>query len=132
MDINQNFNSIVGWIKEIWNKINIKQWAESIGGSSAQAVEAVIYFGIGFAFGFLFKKHIKTIIFSVLLSVFWIWFLQYNKILLIDRQALNVFLGFQPSADINIIFNSIFEWVKINIISVISGLVGFLVGCKLG
>jgi hypothetical protein len=61
-----------------------------------------------------------------------IFFLYFNKILDIDWEALNTFLGFEPTADIGVMLNSAFEWVKANIVITISSVVGFFIGYKLG
>ncbi len=126
------FSSFVGWIKEIWDKINIKEWAESIGGSSAEAVQAAIYFGVGFAVGFLFKKYFRFVFFVLLASIFIVLLLQYNKILDIDWEAFNVFMGFEPAADIGAMLNFLFDWIKTNLIISVASAFGFLIGYKLG
>ncbi|MBD3231945.1 hypothetical protein GF322_04790 [Candidatus Dependentiae bacterium] len=126
------FKTFVEWIKEVWEKINIKEWAESIGGTSSEAVQASIYFGVGFAIGFLFKKYFKFLISCLLISIFLILILEYNKILEIDWQAFNVWIGFEPTADLGVILNSIFDWIKDNLLVSVSSTVGFLIGYKLG
>lgn len=126
------FASFVEWIKGIWDKINIKEWAESVGGSSAEAVQAAIYFGVGFAVGFLFKKYFRFIFFVLLVSIVIVLFLQYNKILDIDWEALNILMGFEPAADIGAMLNSMFAWIKANLIISIASAAGFLIGYKLG
>lgn len=132
MDISASFSAFMEWIKQLWEKINIKEWAESVGGSSAEAIKAAIYFGLGFAVGFLFKKYFRLLFISTIIAIALIFFLQFNKILDIDWEALNTFLGFEPTADIGVILNSAFEWVKANIVITISSAVGFLIGYKLG
>ena len=126
------FDKFIAWLKEIWNKINIKEWTEDIGGSSSQAVQAAVYFGIGFAVGFLFKKYFKFVFFTVLISMLVVLFLEYNKVLLIDWKALNLLLGFDPTTDLGILLNTSFTWIKANLIIFISCTVGFLIGYKLG
>ena len=132
MDVATTFNTFIQWLKELWDKINIKEWAESVGGSSAEAVKAAIYFGVGFAVGFLFKKYFKFVFFCLLVSIILVLILEYNKILDIDWEALNVFLGFDPSADAGIMLNSLFDWIKTNIVIFVASVVGFLIGYKLG
>jgi len=132
MDIAGVFNSVIEWLRDVWNKINIKEWSESLGGTSSEAVHAAIYFGVGFAIGFLFKKYFKLVFFSLLFAVLIILLLQYNRILDIDWEAFNVLLGFEPAADAGVMMNTLFDWVKANFIISISSLVGFLIGYKLG
>jgi uncharacterized membrane protein (Fun14 family) len=58
--------------------------------------------------------------------------LEYNKILTIDWLALNTFLGFDPASDFGVVLNSMFDWIKNNLVKFIASTVGFLVGYKLG
>ncbi|MCF7799720.1 FUN14 domain-containing protein [Candidatus Babeliales bacterium] len=132
MDISGSFQTFMDWLRNLWNKIDIKSWADSVGGSSSDAVQAAIYFGAGFATGFFLKKYFKFIFFSLLITVFIILFLQYNKVLLIDWQSFNKFFGVDPKADFGMVLDSFFDWAKANLLIVISSLVGFLVGSKLG
>ena len=131
MDINKAFTTFIEWLKEIWHKINIKEWSENVGGSSAQAVQAAIYFGIFFALGFLLKKYLKFILISFIFSLVWLVILQYNNVIAFNRQAFNVMLGFDPSADAGLIMNSTLGWIKSNVIIVLASVIGFLIGCKL-
>lgn len=132
MDISSTFQSFIEWIKEIWNKINIKEWAEQVGGTSSEAVQAAIYFGSGFAIGFLFKKYFKFIFSCIFVAAIVILILEYNKVLDIDWQAFNLLVGFEPTSDIGVLLNSLFDWIKNNLIIFISSIVGFLIGYKLG
>lgn len=126
------FETVVAWLKALWAKIDIKQWAQDIGGSSSQAIHAAVYFGIGFAVGFLFKKYFKFVFFTLLSAAIFILVLEYNNVLEIDWKALNVLLGFEPTADVGVFLNTTFDWIKQNLITFISCTVGFFIGYKLG
>ena len=126
------FSTLIEWIRNLWDKIDIKGWAQQIGGGSAEAVEAAIYFGSGFAIGFLFKKYFKFILATLIASIIIVKILEYNMVLEIDWEGLNVFMGFDSAADFNMILNDIFSWIKNNFIIFISSVVGFLIGYKLG
>jgi uncharacterized membrane protein (Fun14 family) len=132
MDISGAFQSFIEWLKGLWQSIDIKGWAESVGGSSAEAVQAAIHFGVGFAVGFLFKKYFKMVFFFLLSYIFITFFLEYNKILFIDWPRLNEILGFEPTTDVGGILNTTFDWIKANLLIFVSSLVGFLFGYKLG
>jgi len=132
MDFGNTFETFVEWVKGIWNKIDIKEWAESIGGTSSEAVQAAIHFGVGFAIGFLFKKYFKFLFSCILVSILFVLILEYNKVLDIDWQAFNVLVGFEPTADVGVVLNYAFDWIKANIIVFVSSVVGFLIGYKLG
>lgn len=130
--IMSKFEIFLEWVRSIWDKISIKQWSNEIGGSSTDAVQTAIYFGLGFAIGFLFKKYFKFAFFTLLASFLAILVLEYNQVLNINWDALNVLMGFSPSADSGAILNNIFDWIKSNLIIFISATIGFLIGYKLG
>lgn len=132
MEVASTFSSVVDWLKDLWDKINIKEWAEKIGGTSSEAVQAAIYFGVGFAVGFLFKKYFKFLFFSLAIAVVLVLVLQYNKVLDIDWEALNILMGFEPTADVGTMMNSLFDLIKANLLVFVSSVVGFLIGYKLG
>ena len=132
MELSNYFNSFVTWLKEFWASIDIKGWAEGIGGSSSEAVEAAIYFGSGFAIGFLFKKYFKFLLTTILIAIILIKIFEYNNVLVIDWEGVNTLFGFESTTDFSTIVNNAFAWIKANMIIFISSIVGFLVGYKLG
>lgn len=131
-EVTNLFTSVIEWVKEFWEGLDIKGWAQSIGGSSSEAVEAAVYFGSGFAVGFLFKKYFKFVFLSLLFAAVFIKVLEYNQVLTIDWEAFNSMLGFESTADVSTFINSIFDWIKMNWIVFASSFVGFLIGYKLG
>lgn len=135
--ISEFFSSAMENIKAFWTDFDLKTWAESVGGSSAQAIQAAVYFGLSFAIGFLFKKYFKFLFMTFLVSFFVIAFLHYNKLgVTIDFKAIKTMLGLGNSApamsDINILASMFFDWVKSNVLLSVSSVVGFFVGYKLG
>jgi len=132
MDIAGAFQSFIEWLQGLWDSIDIKGWAESVGGTSAEAIHAAVYFGGGFAIGFLFKKYFKLLFFFLLGFILITLLLEYNNIITIDYARFNVWLGFEPTADIGSILNATFDWIKENLLVFISSVVGFLIGYKLG
>jgi uncharacterized membrane protein (Fun14 family) len=125
-------------VKTAWNEFDLNKWSNEVGGSSpaAEAIQAGIYFCISFGIGYVFKKHFKTIVLSLLLSALIIKGLEYYKLLEIDWNAIKNLLGVSTPADKQDLMapmaNNCVEWVKHNVIITISALIGFLLGCKLG
>jgi len=50
----------------------------------------------------------------------------------IDWEALNILMGFEPTADVGTMMNSLFDLIKANLLVFVSSVVGFLIGYKLG
>jgi len=132
MVIAEYLNVMFESIKKFWNELDIKKWAEGIGGSSAEAVEAALYFGLSFASGYLFKKYFKIVFVSLIVTVFVIKALEYGHFLIIDWTAIKTFLGMDGAADFNTIVNRCFDWMKDHLLLFIASVIGFLVGYKLG
>ncbi len=123
-------------VKSAWSEFDLDKWSNEIGGNPtvAQAIQAGIYFCISFIFGYLLKRHFKTIIISLLLSAIIIKGLEYYKLIEIDWNAIKDLLGISTEKTdfITPFINSAVEWIKNNIIISIASLVGFLLGSRLG
>lgn len=119
-------------VKKFWQELDIKKWAEQIGGSSAEAVEAAIYFGLSFSVGFLFKKYFKIFFICLTVTFFMIKALEYGAFLTINWQAIKAFFGISGTTDFNTFLNHCFDWIKEHLLLFIASTVGFLVGYKLG
>ena len=125
MDANGIFDSVKNW----WKSIDIDKW---FGSSSNDAIQVAICFVSFFAVGFLFKKYLKLIFFSLLISFLLIKGLEYYKVLDIDWEALNSLLGFAPTDTFGSITNNAVEWIKDNVVVSIASTLGFFIGYKLG
>ncbi len=132
MSVADYANSMVSNIKKFWSELDIKGWAEKIGGSSAEAVEAAIYFGLSFGVGFLFKKYFKQVFICLVVALFMIKIMEYANFLVIDWAAIKTFFGMTGVSDFNALTNRGFDWIKNHLLLFIATTVGFLVGYRLG
>lgn len=132
MAAEETVNAQVETAKGLWQTFNLKEWTQEIAGNSAQALEAAIYFVASFVAGFLFKKYFKIIVISLVVTALVLKFMEYNAFVTIHWDAMRTFVGLEPTADFSKIFNIGIEWVKNNVLLFIAGLVGFLIGFKLG
>lgn len=135
MSVSSTFNTAFESLRKFWLQFDLKKWAESIGGSSAQAIQAAVYFSLSFAIGFLFKKYFRFLFVCLVVSGFIVLLLHYNKLVVIDMKAIKAMVGLSggaPSGDMNAIVNRFFDWVRDNMLFFISSMVGFVIGYKLG
>ncbi len=116
-------------VKEWWGSIDLEKW---FGASSADAIQVAIYFVSFFAIGFLFKKYLKLIFFSILIAILLVKGLEYYKVLDIDWERFNFLVGLEPTETLGGVAGKCVEWIKINIVVAVSSLLGFFVGYKLG
>ncbi len=125
-------NAALDSVKKFWQEMDIKTWSEQIGGSSAEAVEAAIYFCLSFGVGFLFKKYFKILFICLFISLLMIKTMEYAKFLIIDWVAIKSFFGISGAGDFNAVLNHYFDWIKAHLLLFVAATVGFLIGYKLG
>lgn len=127
-----NTGSFMDSVKEFFTNFDIKRLSEKIGGTSAEAIHAALYFGLFFAIGFLSKKYFKFVIILLIGSALFIKCMEYNSLLTINWAAIKTWTGITKISDINMLINAAFGWVKQHVLLTIASTVGFLVGYKLG
>jgi uncharacterized membrane protein (Fun14 family) len=93
--------------------------------------ELAVGFGAGFLLGFLVKRYARqVIVLLVLFSVVLIG-LEYFNFISIDWTAIKNFIGL-PTQTLESIAQEYFTWAKEHILTVVTGLIGFLIGYKVG
>lgn len=132
MSYSNTINYAFDMVKTYWHKIDLKKWSHNIGGSSAEAIHAALYFVLAFGLGFLLKKYFKYLISGFLIAIFAIKVLEYNKILTIDWGAIKTLSGVGSTADLNTKVHALIAWGKANIFLFGASLIGILLGYRLG
>ncbi len=132
MVLADTLNSYIESVKNFWATLDIKSWSAKVGGSSAEAVQAAVYFGIFFSVGFLFKKYFKFLFGCIIVAIIAIKIMEYNALITIDWVALKKTAGMGVTEDLNALMNTAFNWIKQNILLFVASSVGFLIGYKLG
>ena len=69
MSLSHSINTVFETMKTYWNKIDLKKWSQEIGGSSAEAVHAAMYFVLAFGLGFVLKKYFKYLISGLVIAI---------------------------------------------------------------
>lgn len=115
--------------RKFWQEFDLKKWADGVGGSSAEAVMATVYFLLSFAVGFLCRKYFKYVFICVLFTFFTIKGLEYVKIIYVDWRAIRYVTGMVTGGNL---FETIFSWIRMHLLLFVATVIGFLVGYKLG
>jgi len=117
----------------------IKQQAQGIinklKDSKSTLIDITLYGGIGFLSGFLLRRYSAYIAFFVLLIVGLIILQQMDVIsIAINWIKVEEFFGIQRGATTtgDTLIVALWEWVKANFVIVISYIVGFLLGLRIG
>lgn len=118
--------------KRYWDEFDLRLWAEEIGGKSAEAIMAAVYFGLFFSIGFLAKKYFKFAFWLCVATFLAIKVMEYNMLVSIDWDAVRLFIGIDQATDMQVMLNNLFTWIKDNVLLFIACAVGFLLGYKLG
>ena len=129
--ISESFHSFVGKIKLWWQEFNLQALSEKVGGSSAEAIQAAVYFGIAFVTGFLFKKYAKFLVIVLCLMAVAMTLMEYNNFISVHWDAIRSFFGIEAPFDMNMLIKNSFAWVKQHILLTVAAALGFLVGYKL-
>jgi uncharacterized membrane protein (Fun14 family) len=121
---------IVGSIKS-----QVQGIVDKLKDSKAILIDIALYGGIGFLTGFLFRKYSAYIAFLVLVLVGLIVLQQMNIIAIaINWIKVEELFGIQQGTTTmnDTLVSSLWEWVKANFIIVVSYVVGFLFGLRIG
>jgi uncharacterized membrane protein (Fun14 family) len=125
----------VGLLETMKEKLNFNQVIEKVQESRGTLIDVGLYGCIGFLTGFLIKRYSTIVILMVLMVTGLLVLQQFELIsVVIHWSKVNELLGL-PQTTMIINENMpmiIWEWARANMIIVVSAIVGFLVGVKLG
>ena len=109
--------------QELWEKVNL---------SSETFVRFGTYVAIGFFAGFLLKKYFNVMVFLLLSAILIVLGLEYLGIVTIDWISMRAVLGIHANVTVGAMLTSWFIWIKMHLTMVIAGMIGFIIGYKLG
>lgn len=128
----ESFNQLMTNVKTWWQEFDLRGLSTKIGGSSAEAVQAAICFGVAFVSGIFLKKYFKFLLAVAVVLAIALKFLEYNSCITINWEMIKTSLGIVEPFDFNYMIKIAFVWVKQNILLTVAISIGFLVGYKLG
>lgn len=126
---NDDMQAAKGWFDTI--KDSIQQFLKQFELSWQQASEWGVAFVLGLIAGFLTNRYGKQVLFLLVLFVVALISLEYFNIIFIDWQALRDSFGFKASDTLDKFMQQLLAWIRMHIIVVIIGIVGFLIGYKI-
>ena len=124
-----------GLLETVKEKVNINQIVDKVHESRNIIVDIALYGGIGFLIGYLLKRYSNAVIVVILMTTALIIMQQFDILtMVIHWEKINELLGL-PVASKLITDNFpalAMEWARTNVPIVVSMLVGFLVGIRVG
>lgn len=130
MSAQSKTNSVTGWFEQI--KVKFNTWYKNLDTSTYKIIEAIAYLCVGFFAGFFVKKFAKEVILCLVILFFSLFLLDHFHLITIDWNKIREFTGISPADTIGELLKNYYAWLKLNIVLVISVVVGFLIGYKLG
>ena len=96
------------------------------------ATDLAFGFVAGLVFGFLVKRYARQTIFLCILFIALLIGLDYLNLVAVDWAAIKSFLGLTSDGTLEGVIQKYFQWGKEHIAIVFAGVLGFLVGYKVG
>jgi len=113
-------------------KVWVQDWFTRLDLSTTKILELLTYFGVGFFVGFLLKKYFKYIFIAILILGLGLFILQNSNVISIDWVKIRQLTGVSPEDTLGSLFQIYLDWIKQNLLIIITGFVGLLVGYKIG
>jgi len=124
-----------GLMDTVKEKMNVSQLVDKISESRTLIFDVVLYGSIGLLTGYLLKRYSGAVIVIVLMTSALMIMQQFELIVLaVNWDKINEMLGLAQANKLladNMVPLAI-EWAKANMLVVVSMLIGFLVGIKVG
>ncbi len=122
------------WVDTLKERVHFDQIANKAWASRNIIIDVLLYGGIGFLTGFLFKKHSQYLILLILFIAGCFVLQQFNILFItFNWPKVHELMGTQPTGltGDNLLLLS-WEWIKANFVISLSFIVGFLAGLKVG
>jgi uncharacterized membrane protein (Fun14 family) len=118
----------VSWFEKMKTTLHLDKFQFS----TNKLIEIGMYLGFGFLIGYALKRY-STVVLIIVLTVVALFLLHQFEIISIavNPEKVREFLGIKQAVDGNL-FAAYWDWIKDNFILVMSFIVGFLVGIRLG
>lgn len=110
-------------VENFWSKLNI---------TSSDIIRFVSCFGIGFLVGLFLKRYVKYFVIFVLCAILLLAVLQYFNIITINQEQIKALLGFSQTATFESMMKTILTGMHVHAISIGCGILGCLLGFKVG
>lgn len=124
--------SQTSWIEHIKSTFDLEKFMKSFDLSFNGVMNLMVYLCAGFFFGFFFRKCMRYLLLSVIISALILYALNSFEIITIDVVKFKTMMGLKPADTLQAVSEVYFEWMKNNIPVVLSTAIGFLIGYNVG
>ncbi|HJM68904.1 MAG TPA: FUN14 domain-containing protein [Candidatus Babeliales bacterium] len=123
---------VTTWADKFKSYANLDGLSQRFNISSQQFIEVVTYLGIAFFVGFIFKKYSRSIIIGAFAIVIALVCLEAFEIITIDWVQLRQITGVHPQDTVSGLVSMWVELARAHVMLVVSMVVGFFIGYKVG
>jgi len=120
----------LSWFEKLKEALNPHDLMEKFKASKGTILDVILYVGIGFITSFLLKRYGQYVL------VFIIGLFVLSQLSIINVEVnwhiIQDFFGLQSTVIEGNVFTIFWEWVKLNVVVVLSFCVGFVIGLKVG
>ena len=122
------------WIEQLAVKLNADTFLQRFNLTTVQVIEMLTFLGGGVAAGFLIKRYFKHALIALILLVALLKGMEYFGIttVVFNWARMKELTGIGPNDTVSDILNMSFLWLKTHIPLAIAGVIGMLIGAKLG
>ena len=122
-DLKKLMSNVKQSVENFWSKLNI---------TSSDIVRYVSCFGIGFLIGLFLKRYVKYFVMFLLCTILLLTVLQYFNIISINHEQIKALLGFSQKATFESIIQAGLVGIRVHAIAIGCGILGCLLGFKVG
>jgi len=120
------------WVEYIKSTFDLEKFIKSLDLSFNGVMNLAVYLCAGFFFGFFFKKCMRYLFLSIILTAVVLYALNTFQIISIDIIKFKALIGMKQADTFQSMADMYLDWMKNNIPIVLSASIGFLIGYKVG
>lgn len=120
----------MGFVETV--QFRVKEFIANMNITSSDVIKIASCFGIGFITGLILKRYLKYIVTFILLAVLFVAILQYFELIVINQGKVKSLLGLQIHETYDSLMNLFLAFFKKHLIEFGSGMLGCLLGFKVG
>lgn len=120
------------WLDHLKSTFDFDTFISSFDLSFNGVMRLMVYLSGGFFAGFFFKKTMRYLLLSIIITIASLYVLNEFHIVAVDIVKLKALFGIKESDTFQMILSNALEWMKNNIPIVLSVSIGFIIGYKVG
>ena len=123
---------VTTWVDSLKSYTHVDELSKRFNISSQQFVEVITYLGIAFVAGFVFRKYSRTIIIGIIAIVAALVCLEAFELVTIDWVQMRQISGVNPQDTVGGLMSLWMDLARAHLVLVVSVIIGFFIGFKVG